>query len=399
MKKETKFVWLMSLVIIGVSVGAGILGLPLQLGLTGFFPALTMLILIGAMTFAVGLIYIYKFSHSINKVEDFATLYQEELGFWGKFINSIAYLFTFYCLMVAFICAGSAVTVGVIPQLDKIPHIQQYIDTVFSLLVAFAVVYGIGIIKRLNAFLVILLFVSFLSLLIFIFPYFKISYLMYQKWDRAIFTMPILVTAFGYQIVLPVIYKHGRATNISEKSFVKILLFGTIAVLFINAIWIVVVLGVLPVAASNSHASILYAYKHGLPVTIPLVWLTRSYRFVSVALVFSLFAIITSYIGVATGVMSYIKDLTAHYFKKRNKVTDILITFVPSLIFALTYPGIFIKMLSIVGGLGIITSFGILPGLVAIKSNNALYIRFFGGFVLMLSLFIFIVECFTLVMN
>jgi tyrosine-specific transport protein len=396
MKKETKFIWAMGFMIIGVSIGAGILGLPLEIGQCGFWPAITGLIMVWALMLGVGWVYLYKFIHSKEEVSDYAMLYQKELGNWAKLINSIAYLFTFYCLMIAFISGASSTIVGIIPQLEKIPFAAKYIDVLFFIIATSVIIYGMEFISKFNTFLIIFLFAFFFILLILIFPYFNVSYLGYHKWKHVPFEMPILVTAFGYHIVLPIIYKHSKIKKISKKSLVKILLLGTVIVLLINILWAVVVLGVLPVTSYNG-VSITSAYKEGVPATVPIARLTKNSSIMFFAMMFSLFAIVTSYIGVGAGVMSYIKDLTGQYFKKRNKLTDILITFLLPLVIVLTYPNLFIKMLNIVGGIGIITSFGILPGIMAVKQNNPAYIRLLGFLIFFCSVFIFAIELSTLI--
>jgi tyrosine-specific transport protein len=396
MKKETKFIWAMGFMIIGVSIGAGILGLPLEIGLSGLWPALIGLVLVWALMLGVGWIYMYKFINSKEEISDYAMLYQKELGNWAKLINSIAYLFTFYCLMIAFISGASSTIVGIIPSLGKIPYAVKYIDVIFFIIATSVIIYGTEFMSKFNTVLIIFLFSFFFILLILIFPYFNVSYLSYHKWSHIPFEMPILVTAFGYHIVLPIIYKHSKAKNIPKKGLIKILLLGTVIVLFVNILWAIVVLGVLPVT-SPSGISITSAYKAGVPATVPIARLTQNGSIIFFALMFSLIAIITSYIGVGAGVMSYIKDLTGQYFKRRNRATDILITFSLPLVIVLTYPNLFIKMLNIVGGIGIITSFGILPGIMATKQKNPTYIRLLGVLILIFSIFIFAVEFSTFI--
>ncbi len=395
MSKENKFIWTMAFLIIGVSIGAGILGLPLELGLSGFIPALISLIIVWCLMLAVGWTYLYKFMNSKNEITDYAQLYQQELGSWAKTINSIAYLFTFYCLMIAFISGASSTVVGIIPGLEKIPYIDKFIDILFFIIVTSIIVYGMDFMRKFNSFLMILLFLFFFGLIFFIIPKFNVSYLGYIKWSRFPLNMPILITAFGYHIVLPIIYKHSKENNIHSKGIIKILFLGTFIVLILNILWIFVILGILPVISSG-NVSILSSFLKGEPVTVPISKLIESKWIILIALFFSLIAITTSYIGVGAGVMNYIKDLTATILKKRNRFTDSILTFLVPIVITLTYPHLFIEMLNIVGGIGIITSFGILPGIMSIKKNNPLYIRYLGWFILVFSILIFSIESYNI---
>lgn len=65
--------------------------------------------------------------------------------------------------------------------------------------------------------------------------------------------------------------------------------------------------------------------------------------------VFSLLALITSYIGVALGLSSAVKDLLMHFNLRHDRITIGLITFVPPIIVGFTYPQIFLSAFAFAG--------------------------------------------------
>ena len=86
------------------------------------------------------------------------------------------------------------------------------------------------------------------------------------------------------------------------------------------------------------------------------------------------FSQVSALCGMANGLglLSFIRDLTLNTFRLNSRPLVIALTFVPPLLIGLIYPDIFLKALDIVGGVGIVVLFGILPTLIVVldKSRN-----------------------------
>jgi len=101
--------------------------------------------------------------------------------------------------------------------------------------------------------------------------------------------------------------------------------------------------------------------------------------FITCSLLFALMAIITSYLSNGYGLMEFMDDLTSNYFKKSSRLLIIILSFGPPLVIALIYPNIFLTALDMVGGLGIVVLFGILPSIIAvIRARTSGKKAFFG---------------------
>jgi tyrosine-specific transport protein len=72
-----------------------------------------------------------------------------------------------------------------------------------------------------------------------------------------------------------------------------------------------------------------------------------------------------------------------------------LLTFGPPLMVALFYPGLFLKMLNLVGGLGIMLLFGLLPGVILLtwKQDNKKSRRFAALLLCFVFLLLIALEC------
>jgi tyrosine-specific transport protein len=147
------------------------------------------------------------------------------------------------------------------------------------------------------------------------------------------------------------------------------LLIGTLLALVLNISWVFVVIGVLPLTGQG-QGNILAALHEGLPATVPLSMALHSKVITTAGMFFSLAAIITSYFGVGIAFMGFFRDMISSYGKKSKRFIEAGLTFGPPFIVVLVYPNLFLKALDLVGGTGVVLVFGVLPGLMVIKSKG-----------------------------
>jgi tyrosine-specific transport protein len=90
----------------------------------------------------------------------------------------------------------------------------------------------------------------------------------------------------------------------------------------------------------------------------------------TIAQYFALFAIITSFLGVALSFVDFLSD--GCKIKKEGSGTLIicLMTFVPPLLFAIAYPHVFETALQYAGGFGAVILFGVLPSLMVWRGRD-----------------------------
>jgi hypothetical protein len=172
---------------------------------------------------------------------------------------------------------------------------------------------------------------------------------------------------------------------------------GMIIALAMNILWTMCGIGTLPRHGDNS---LVLAYTRNLPATVPMGNVLGSTAFAVLAAGFSISAIVTSFIANGLGLMSFSKDLLAHSRLRKTSHLDLIIkvmTFLPPAIIALLWPNVFIKALDVVGGIGIVTLFGILPCLIALRRKEySRKLRWLGGVFLFFSLLALLSAIFTI---
>lgn len=149
--------------------------------------------------------------------------------------------------------------------------------------------------------------------------------------------------------------------------FRRAVLWGMLLAFTMNGLWVMVGIGVIPL---TGELGILEAWHTNTPATVPMSAFIQSMIFTLFASFFSLMAISTSFLANGLGLLSFNRDLLVNTFRINNRFLVIALTFLPPLLIGLIYPDIFLKALDIVGEVGIVVLFGILPTLIVLMDNR-----------------------------
>ena len=377
MKKNSLFhILTVALLITGTTIGAGMLGLPIKTGLSGMFPSLISMIVMWGLMLVTTWILTTRIIESDHRTSDFPTLFQQELGTPGKWLSITGYLIIFYGLLVAYLSGASSILVNLI----DLPLVKPAWVVIFFIVATGIIMFGIDLVRKANVAIMTVLGISFVFLLIKTGQNLNPQHLIYTDWHFVPSTLPIIVCAFAFHVIIPTVC---RSLEWQPRSCRQALLIGTLLALVLNILWVFVVIGALPLAGQG-QGNILAALHEGLPATVPLSMALHSKVITTAGMFFSLAAIITSYMGVGIAFMGFFRDMISSYGKKSKRFIEAGLTFGPPFIVALVYPNLFLKALDLVGGIGILLVFGLLPCLMVIKSKRkqAAWQRL-GGYVML----------------
>jgi len=350
------------LLITGTTVGAGMLGLPIKTGLSGLLPSILGMIVVWGLMLSTAWILTSRIIASDHTTSDLPTLFQQELGTSGKWLSIIGYLTIFYGLLVAYLSGASSILVNLV----QLPLARQVWIIIFFIVATGIIFFGLDLVRKGNAAIMTVLGISFVFLLIKTGQNLNPRHLTYTDWHFIPSALPIIVCAFAFHAIIPTVC---RSLKWQSRACWQALLIGTLLALSLNALWVVVVIGALPLAGQGQE-NILAAFHDNLPATVPLSMAFHSEVITTAGMFFSLAAIITSYFGVGIAFMGFFRDLIYSFGKKSNRLKEALLTFGPPFLVALVYPNLFLKALDVVGGLGLLLVFGFLPGLMLIKPKR-----------------------------
>ncbi|MDZ7760129.1 MAG: aromatic amino acid transport family protein [Desulfovermiculus sp.] len=376
-----------SLLIAGTAVGAGVLAIPIQTGLAGLLPAVIGIILVWLAMLCAGLILAGSLITYPLQDTDLPSLFQNELGTIGKWLSTIGYLIIFYGLMTAYL-AGSMSVLSSLFSSTK----AGYLLLAFFLPATALSLFGLSVVQRSNVLIMAVLALSFVFLLGMGWQTMDRTHFAYTDWSYFPAILPIITCSFGYGVIIPTIC---RTLQGDIRRIRKALIWGTLIPVGVSLLWIMVIIGSIPLYNGNSPDSLIRAFMHSEPATVPLARVSGTDRIIGAGLIFSLCAILTSYLAVSTSLMSFHRDLLAPVLPGGAYWIRAALVFVPPLLAVLFSSGLFLTALDIVGGLGIAMIFGLCPGLIALKKRSdgtmrwiyaGVVLIFFFGFILLLEL-------------
>ena len=362
--------------IFGTAVGASTLILPFTGSVLGL-PLLTLCLLFCSVLMFFSGIFLAEVNSCFPKNTSFISISSKVFGFSGQLIAYLGYFSLMFCLMVAYIHASSELIYGLID--DLFTHNSaffvntDFIKVVFMLLAVLLFISGRDFIVKLNE-----LFVFFLlgSILILTFSLLYIraeSYLDYHFcFSRSALSshLPMLMTAFGYQIIVPSLVSN---LNRSPKVIMPAIVLGVTTALLFYIIWSYTIITSSDSAGLSQMAEML---NKGKSAEILPAWIAQKTgsKVLSFILTTSFFmAIFTSFLGVGLSFYDMVNDILNFYLKQSNKYISIAICLFLPLLGSLFWLKGFEKALGF-GGYIVLLLNGLFPCFLLLKtrSNNEL---------------------------
>ena len=339
-----------ALLIAATTIGVGMLALPIATGVGGFFPAVSIYILCWLFMLCTGLL-LLEVCLWLPKNANLISMAHKLLGPVGQVACWIIYLFLFSTVMIAHVAGGGEV-------LQEIFHLDSSHTASIIYVALFAPVAYLGTISvnKLNVFLfsgVIILYLLFIG---FSYEFIDLSLLKKTDWSQAILALPVLFTAFTYQVIIPTL------TSYLERDVKKIrraIFIGTSIPLVIYLIWEALILSIVP------HEALVEANSLGHNAIYPLKTITNNSLLFHIGKGFAFFTLTASYVTLALAFIDFLSDGLKIKKKGWNKLLLCLLVFVPPLIISLGYPNLFLVALSYAGGYGCAILFGLFPPLMA----------------------------------
>lgn len=346
--------------ITGTTIGIGILGLPIKTGLAGVLPSLAATIAVWVVMLATGWIIARGIIASEEQI-DISTLVHRKLGMPGRVMTVAGYLVLVYGIITAHLAGGgdvlSALTGGRLPANTSI--------LIFFVVATFIALLGVRLVEKVNTFLMAGLFVAFCILLFEAAKSVDVARFAHKDWGFLASTIPIIVCAQTYQLIIPSVC---RILDNDSKSVMKAMIIGTLIPVAVNALWMVAVVGALPLAGAGEN-TILAAFRKGQAATVPLAAALQSPVISRFALIFSMVVLVSSYVLQSTAVIGFFEDLLPKGLGTKRRTASIVLGFVPPLAVVFIYPGIFLEALDVIGGGSVILLFGIIPGLMLFRES------------------------------
>ena len=363
------------LLIAGCCIGAGMLGIPVVTGASGFYPSTTLFVLAWAFMALCGLVLAeVVLSFDLPQV-NLLTMTEKTLGLFGKVTASFLFMFLFYAIMTAYVIA-SAILISDFSTLffgTALPFHLTSSLFVFAIYVIIAK--GLRHMDGFNRILMLGLVACYILLVGFSFSKVDTVRLERADWGTVIGALPILVISFGFHNLVPTLATYLEK---NEPALKRAICFGSSIPLAIYILWEYIILGIIPYTGVDAWKE---AQGKGELISHVLAHSIGSPVIIDLASGFTFFAIATSFLPVSFSFLDFLHDGLRQYKRTLSRPVLAAIVLLPPLICALCNAHLFLRALEIAGGFCAVLLFGTLPALMAWKRQNdpALSSRFTVG--------------------
>ncbi len=366
-----------ALLIAGTTIGVGILAMPIATAQGGFLPALIIFVLCWIFMLFTGLL-LLEVCYWMPDDSNLITMTDKLLGPVGRWTCWLVYLFLFIIVLTAHVASGGHIVNEITSGAISIPL------AMVLYVIAFAPIVYLGAhsVDRLNLCLMAGLGISYFGLLAFAFPHVDFDLLAHRNWSKAWAALPVLFTAFTYQVIVPTLVTY------MDRNFKKVrltIIIGSAIPLVIYLLWEFAILGVV---SPFGDTGLIRAGELGQTAIFPLRYVVNSSALFSFGKWFSFFTMTVSHIALSLAFLDFLADGLGIKKTGWRKILLLLMIFIPPLIISLTYPSIFITALRYAGGISIAILFGLFPPLMAwigryIKKYPKAPHQVFGGKILL----------------
>jgi tyrosine-specific transport protein len=340
-----------TLLIAATMVGVGMLGLPVATGPGGFIPATLVYLLTWVFMLCTGLL-LLEVCTWMPKEANLITMTHRLLGPVGQTLCWVVYLFLFCTAMIAHVSGGGSTMADLIDLAFGV-RLSEGISMIGYVLLFSPVVYlGTKSVDRFNLVLMVVVLITYLSFIFLSAGKVSLAHLSHSNWSLAWPALPVLFTAFTYQLIIPTLMTY-MDQNVKKVRLSIIL--GTSIPLVIYLVWEFLILGIIPVD------QLISAKAQGHTAVMPLKDFLQNPWIFNIGSIFAFFVLTTSYIALSLAFLDFLADGLKVKKEGFKKVALCLTIFVPPTVIAMIYPGIFITALEYAGGISCALLFGLLP--------------------------------------
>ena len=334
-----------TLITSGTMIGAGMLAMPLTSAGIGFTFTVVLLILLWILLTYSALLFVEVYQTAEHDA-GIGTLAAQYFGRPGRIVATSVLMIFLYALLSAYVTGGGAILASTLPDFAAPDLKMKGSILAFTILFGIFVAIGTSFVDALNRFLFIAMIAALFIVLGLMIPEIKIDNLMAIPIDKALLisASPVFFTAFGFHGSIPCLNKYLEG---DVKALRFSIIVGSAITLVGYILWQFSTHGVL---SQTRFLEILNQDPtlNGLIEAVRVI--TGSTIIAAIVKIFSALALITSFLGVALGLLECIDDLLKRAFNiSANRLSLGFLTFLPPLLFAFFYPEGFILALGYAG--------------------------------------------------
>lgn len=348
------------LLIVGTSIGGGILAIPMATAGLGFWTST--LVLLGIWLITVFSAYlILEVNLFLPPGTNLISMARATMGHGGEILMWISYLLLLYALMSAYTAGGADIIYNLANALHMV--LNTWLNAlIFLLIFGTIVIIGIHGVDFANRILLTTKLITFLLVAGFCIGLVHTSLMTHSDLSYLNTAIMPVITSFGFAIIMPSLRVY---LNSDVRLLRKTIFYGSLIPLACYLLWNFVVQGTI---ASQDLINFGASDHAVASLTDALSRLTHNNLISELTHLFTIICITTSFLGVSLCLVDFLRDGLRIKTKIHGKFWPSLLAFVPPLILVSCAPSLFIKALSYAGVMCVVLLM-LLPGIMAYRGR------------------------------
>jgi tyrosine-specific transport protein len=330
------------LLVVGTTIGAGMLALPVATAQLGFWWSTALLTACWAIMTASAFLLIEVnlwFPANSNLI----SMASATLGRFGRGLTWIVYLLFLYSILAAYISGGG----DLFHYLLAISHIQIPLwvaSILFTAAFGFIVYFGIRVVDYMNRGLMSIKMGAYFLLVLLLLPFISLTRLGHS--DLPHFTastgITVSIVAFCCGMIVPSLRAYFGE---DVRSLRQAIFFGTLIPLLCYIAWNLVTMGILPLSGPYGLQKMLHSASANSDLLTALTTLAHSHAATLFANCFVSVCMTTSFLSVSLCLSDFLADGLNIQKKGSGNIVIFGATFLPPLAVVLFYPDAFLRCL------------------------------------------------------
>lgn len=335
-----------TLLVVGTTIGAGMLALPVATAQLGFGWSLILLIACWAIMTASAFLFL-EVNLWLPPNNNVISMAGATLGKTGQGFAWLVYLILMYSVLSAYIAGGGdlfhylLVTSGIEISL-------HYSAVLFTFVFGLIVYMGIRAVDYANRGLMFGKLGSYLLLVLLLIPFISGINLSNGEFKHILSPASLTVTAlaFGCVIIIPSLRAYFADDIVSLR---KAIFFGTFIPLICYVLWDLVIMGVIPLKGTPGLMEIFKSNSSNSDLISALSVILNENTITLFAKFFTSICMATSFLSVALSLSDFLSDGLAIKKVGAGNLIVYAATFLPPVLFVLFFPGAFLQGLNYAG--------------------------------------------------
>ena len=332
------------LLIVGTSIGGGMLALPIATAEAGFTNSLVLMLLCWFIMTACAFL-ILEVNLWLPANTNIISMSRILLGRWGEGVAWISYLLLFYSVLAAYMAGGGDFLSGLLINLGfKIPNWVAIF--LFVAILSYVVYRGIHYVDYVNRGLMFSKFSIYILLVFLIIPSISITKLKDGNIAYLSSGATVMITAFTFANIIPSLRTYFKEDIAKLR---KAILVGSLIPLLCYLLWDLSIMGILPREGNHGLISMLDS-KHSTSEFVMQLSKALNNPFITfMTKIFTSICLATSFLASGLSLSDFLADGLRTSKRGKGGIIVYSASFLPPLTVVLFYPGAFIGALSYAG--------------------------------------------------